>query len=246
MRLRKQELAALDLEDLANLPEADFLRRVEAMNLYNYASWMMPQLVAVFGGWRLLGDGKTTVLENCRTDFQRACWRLSRLRRSYLVKNQTQQPDYGQFTPLLLLGFKRHQGYSYEQFRELPGLELLLEPELLSTLVQDQLPQLNRDRILEIREQGLAYKTGPKAGTTRLAESTWQLYGIQDTELGAYPKLLQTMITQCWLAHPKHRRPGMILDPWDWDNLPQPLIDQPLPQTPTKPKLATSGLPWLD
>lgn len=243
MRLRKQELAALDLEQLADLNETDFITRIETLNLANYSSWMLPQLVSIFGQWQLCSDGKTTVLANCKNDFQRACWRLTRVRRSLLVKNQTQQPEYGQFTPLVLLGFKRMQGLSYEQFKGLPNLELLLEPDLYQAVVLDQPPHLSSDRILAIRQQGLVYKTGPKQGETRLAESTWQLYGIQDTELGAYPKLTQTMLCQCWLAHPKHRKATMILDLVNWDNMPLPLIEQPLAEHKPKP---TSGLPWLD
>ena len=239
MKLRKQELSALDLDRLANLPEEDFIKAVTMMNLDNYSSWLLPQLVACFGQWKLCSSGKATILENCVNDFQRSCWRLTRLRRSILVKNQTQQPQYGQFTPLILLGFKRMQGFSYEQFRELNGLELLLEPELYSALIVEPL-QISKARLLEIRQQGLVYKSGPKTGETRLAESTWQLYGIQDTELGSYPKLTQTIVTQCWLAHPKHRCETMILDLDDWDNMPEPLI-LPALTTTSKP---SNTLPW--
>lgn len=241
MRIRKQELAALDLEQLANLSDQEFLARIRAMNLDSHSTWIMPQLVSIFGQWRLYSTGKATVLENCKTDFQKSCWRLSRVRRSTLVKNQTQQPDYAQFTPLVLLGFKRMQGFQYEQFRELSGLEWLLEPDLYEALVLEEIPNLSRNRLLEIRQQGLAYKTGPKQGTHRNPESTWQLYAIQDTELGGYPKLTQTMLTQCWLAHPKYRRQTMILDLNNWDNVPEPLIEVPLVKQPS-----TSSLPWLE
>jgi len=247
MRLRKQELAALDLETLANLDENSFAKTIKAMNLDNYSTWMMPQLVSIFGQWRLQSTGKATILENCKNDFEKACWRLTRVRRSQLVKNQTQQPEYGQFTPLILLGFKRMQGYSYEQFRELPGLDLLLEPDLYEAIVLDQPPQVTKSRLLEIRQQGLVYKTGPKTGETRPAESTWQLYGIQDTELGNYPKLTQTVLTQCWLAHPKHRRQTMILDLNDWDHMPEPLIEMPIEPKPAVTQTSKpTGLPWLD
>lgn len=247
MRLRKQELAALDLDDLADVSDDQFQKQLEARNITNYSSWVLPQLVAIFGQWRLQSTGRATILENCNNNFQRACWRLTRLRRSYLVKNQTQQSEYGQFTPLVLLGFKRMQGFSYEQFRELPDLDLLLEPDLYEAVVLDQPPQLTKNRLLEIRQQGLEYKTGPKQGETRPAESTWQLYGIQDTELGIYPKLTQTMIAQCWLAHPKHRRATMILDPNDWDAMPEPLVEMPLTSKPATAKTTKpTGLPWLD
>ena len=240
MRLRKQELYALDLEDLADLDEQQFQSNIEARNLSNYSSWVLPQLVSIFGQWRLSSCGKTTVRENCKNDFQKACWRLTRVRRSLLIKNQTQQPEYGQFTPLILLGFKRMQGLSYEQFRPLANLEFLVEPDLLEAITPIP-PQLEKNRLLEIRQQGLVYKTGAYQGKQRQAESTWQLYGIQDTELGGYPKLTQTMLTQCWLAHPKHRRQTMILDLENWDRLPEPLVEMPI-----EPVTKTSNLPWLD
>ena len=172
-------------------------------------------------------------------------FRSCMLRRSQLIKNQTQNPEYAQLTPLILLGLKRHQGFSYEQLRDFSGLNYLLEPQLYEALVLDELPQLSRDRLLQIRHQGLVYMTGKQAGQTRQAESTWKLYGIQGTELGNIPALAQTILAQIWLAHPKHRRSTMILDLNDWDNMPEPLIDgEVLPKA-----TAVSNSwekPWLD
>jgi len=244
MRIRKQELAALELDRLANLGDQEFSSAIEQLNLLNFSSWMLPQLVSIFGQWRLASCGKTTVIENCKTDFQRSCWRLTRLRRSLLVKNQTLEPQYAQFTPLVLLGFKRMQGFSYEQFKDFPGLEWLLEPELYSALILDDVPRISRQRLLEIRQQGLLYKSGKNVGKSRNPAATWQLYAIQDTELGNYPKLTQTILTQCWLAHPQTRCETMILDLHDWDNMPEPLIENVLEVTNTKKQLST--LPWQD
>lgn len=247
MLIRKQTLDALDIASWANLNDQEFNLRLEAANLHQYHSWLLPQLVASFGTWRLYNTGKQTVVENCKHDHERALYRISRSRRSLLIKNQTQNPDYGQLTPLVLLGFKRSQGYSYEQFRKLPGLEWLLEPDLYNSLILEELPQIPQNRLLEIRHQGLLYKTGKDAGKTRLAEQTWQLYGIQGTELSAYPKLTQTILAQIWLAHPKHRCNTMILDLWDWDSMPEPLIDtEVVYQKPTAPKTLAANLPWLD
>lgn len=248
MRLRKQELAALDLEGLAYLSDESLANWCEEQNYHNYASWMMPQLVSIFGSWKLYHDGKTTVQENCHNDFLKGCWRLTRITRSLLVKNQVREPEYASFTPIILLGFKRMQGFSYEQFRELEGLEWLLEPKLYEALVKPEgIPKLQKNRLLEIRQQGLEYRTGPKAGTARPPESTWQLYGLQGTELGDLPKFTQTMLTQCWLAHPQNRRNTMITDPHDWDNQPEPLIDSIYPKqqdvTPAK-TVVTRSTPW--
>lgn len=244
MRLRKQELAALDLEELAYLSDDNLANHCQEQNYHNYSSWILPQLMAVFGSWKLYSDGKTTVQENCHNDFLRGCWRLTRVPRSALVKNQTKEPEYASFTPLVLLGFKRMQGLQYESFRGLPGLEWLLEPKLYEALVTKQsIPNLSKERLLQIREQGLEYRTGPKQGQTRRAESTWQLYGIQGTELGDLPKYTQTILTQCWLAHPQHRKPTMILDPHNWDNQPEPLIDSII-QPPKIKTVDTRSTPW--
>lgn len=245
MRLRKQELSALDLEQLAYFTTEQVAEHCTQQNYHNYSQWMLPQLVSIFGSWRLYGGGLATLKENCHNDFLRGCWQLTRVPRSLLVKNQVREPEYASFTPLILLGFKRMQGFSYEQFRELEGLEWLLEPKLYEALVTPQaIPNLSKQRLLEIREQGLEYRTGPKQGTARPPESTWQLFGLQGTELGDLPKLTQTMLTQCWLAHPQNRRQTMILDPNDWDNQPEPLVEQVFHKETKTAKKAVSNLPW--
>ncbi len=246
MLIRKQDIYQLEIEHWLELPEDLLEREIEAANLHNFSTWLLPQLVAHFGRWRLYSSGKETVVKNCVSALDKVLYRISRVRRSLLIKNQIKQPEYGQYTPLILLGFKRSQGYSYEQFREYEDLKWLLEPHLLEILTPDiQWPQKNR--LLAIRDQGLIYRTGKNAGTRRNPESTWQLYSIQDTELGGYPKLLQTMLCQCWLAHPKYRRETMILDPLDWDNMPEPLIEVDVvkPQLNLKTsKVATMDVPW--
>ena len=124
----------------------------------------------------------------------------------------------------------------------------MLEPLLYEALVEHDPPRLTQDRLLAIREQGLVYRTGPKAAQTRNPESTWQLYSVQDTELGEQTKLLQSMLCQIWLAHPKNRRQTMILDPHDWDVMPQPLVDTQLlaPSTIARKKsvVVREQMPW--
>jgi hypothetical protein len=40
------------------------------------------------------------------------------------------------------------------------------------------------------------------------------------------------MLTQIWLAHPQHRSNLMILDPNNWDHMPEPLIAASIFKTP--------------
>jgi len=87
-----------------------------------------------------------------------------------------------------------------------------------------ELPQLSKEEILAIRDQGLYTKTGAKAGETRNPLTQHKLFAIQDTELGHLPEKAQAMATQIWCAHPENRTKYMILDPKQWDAVPPPLI----------------------
>ncbi len=223
MRLKKQDLQSLNLDNLDNLPQQEFEQHIENLQLYNYSTWLLPQLVAHFGTWRLGECGKTTVLANCDTSFKKVLWRLTRVKRGLLVKNQTKEPEYAKLTPLIMLGFRRNQNKTYESWRNYPNLEWILEPDLYNAVQSCEVP--SSQRLVEITQQGLLIKTGKNSGSTRVPTSTWQLYGIQDTEIGNYPKLQQTILTQCWLAHPQLRRETMILDPNNWDLMPKPNIE---------------------
>lgn len=257
--LKKQDIKSLNLQELAtkNLQEA--AKWCEQNMLPNYHGWLLPQAVANFGAWQLVKlDGKIDVLQtlkhNMHNDpWQQGLWKLSRIKRSALVPSQVQSPEYATFTPLILMGFKRMQGIPYESWRGLPNLEHILEPDIYDAVVLEDYTgcNLGSARLLEIREQGLLVRSGSKSGTVRKAESTWSLSGIKDTEIYHLPKLTQTMLCQCWIAHPKNRTPYMILDPQNWDSMPEPLISMELfaPQQPVefkkaKPKYDPTELPW--
>jgi hypothetical protein len=177
---------------------------------------------------------------------------LSRIKRSLLCATQTKTPDYATLTPLIMMGQKRMKGVNYESWRNSHGLEYILEPRLYTAMILDSqdllmIGDLGSDRLREIQVQGLTTKSGKTAGSQKPARSTWSLTGIQDTEIGHLPKLTQTIITQCWLAHPELRTPYMILDLENWDNVPKPLVSheifKPL-QEPIKPKEVADVLPW--
>ena len=247
MLIRKQDIYQLEIEHWANISDEEFETNLDSSGLNNHSSWLLPQLVAHFGRWQLYTTGEETVRQNCTSQLDKVLWRLTRFRRSYLIRTQTKQPDYGQLTPLILLGFKRNQGYSYEHFRQYSGLKWLLEPELYRALTTSEIIIPDKSRLLAIRDQGLFTKTGKNPGQSKNPESAWRLFGIKDTELGNYPELLQTMLTQCWLAHPKHRRETMILDPNNWDLMPAPLIDVDVVRMveSTKPtKTLHMDVPW--
>jgi len=257
MLFRKQEIHSLDFTGCEHLDVQGWETWAESMNLSHLHQWLLPQLVAWYGSWTLVLDDKSnydclaTVKLNCQDPKSQAFYMLSRIKRSLLVPIMTKAPDYGTLTPLILMGLKRMQGINYETFRSSSGLQYLLEPRLLDAVVLpstdlEVVDGLGSNRLLEIQKQGLTTKSGKTAGSIKPARSTWSLSGIQDTEIGHLPKLTQTILTQCWLAHPELRTPYMMLDLQNWDTMPQPLATNDIfkaVQTQPKQELAAT-LPW--
>lgn len=250
MYLKKQDLSELNYKELVSLTDAE-LSEFSQKHLQPHFLWLLPQLVANFGSWTLVEtagqiDIKATLQQNVGQDpKQQVLWKLTRIPRSDLVRSQVGFPEYATFTPIILMGFKRYQGVQYERWRGLDHLEWILEPKLLEAICVDY-SDLGSDELLDIRTQGLMNKTGQKAGTLKPPESTWSLTGVKDTKLGHLPKLTQTMLCQIWIAHPSKRTHYMILDPKNWDNMPEPIISAEIfqPQD-TKQTKQTNTLPWL-
>lgn len=231
MIVKKQDVKTLPLHEIANLEIVEVQQWCEQNKLSHFSTWLLPQALAHFGSWSLVKyentvDVLATLKQNIKTPWDRGLWKLTRIKRSLLMPKQIAQAEYASFTPLILAGFKKMQGVQYESWRGLPNLTLIMEPDLLLAVeLQDySCCSLGADRLLQLREQGLVTQSGATAGKIKSAESTWALAGMQGTELDGLPKWTQTMLTQCWLAHPKNRSQYMILDPSNWDRMPEPLI----------------------
>lgn len=261
IQIKKQDINLIDFEDIVKLQDKQLNLWAEANELNRFESWMLPQLVANFGNWQLVRDSSgaidvlATLKVNCSDPKQQQFWKLTRIKRSLLVKRQIANPKYSSLTPLILMGFKLYQGVKYQEWQNLRDLIYILEPELFLALDLDftNYCNLGSARLLEIRNQGLTQRSGTKVGQLKNPENTWSLTGIKDTELGPLPKLAQTMLTQIWLAHPKYRDNYMILDPLNWDNMPEPLITADV-FTKQQPQINTAAavkgtinetLPWM-
>ena len=221
--------------------------------------WLLPQLVAHFGTWKLVKDSSgswdilNTLKHNIGGDPKlQGLWKLSRVTRSLLLPSQTKHPQYAQLTPLILMGLKLYKDVPYQSWQGLEHLEYLLGPKLLeaATLSSEQQAVcfgLGSEELLQIRNEGLMNKSGKRAGELKPAESTWALTGIQHTKLGKLPKLTQSMLAQIWIAHPSKRTKYMILDPINWDLMPQPLVTSEIFTSSEQAQLKQDifAMPWL-
>jgi len=260
MILKKQDLFELPLNEINSMTHVELELWIKQEHIAPLHQWLLPQLVAHFGTWKLVKNSSdewdilATLKLNIGEDPKlQGLWKLSRVTRSLLLPSQTKYPQYAQFTPLILMGFKLYKDIPYQSWQGLEHLEYILEPKLLeavnlSTKQIAVIYSLGSDRLLEIRTQGLMNKSGKNQGQLKPPESTWALTGIQDTELSGLPKLTQSMLTQIWIAHPMKRTQYMILDPINWDRMPEPLISGEIfsePQQVPEPKKDTFTMPWL-
>ena len=132
--------------------------------------------------------------------------------------------QYCALVPLIMYAFKLHHGVKYSEWSK-HNLQYVVNRSLYEAMTCEHPGEfISRDDILKAREQGLLYKSGAKAGEGRNPETTFKLYDTTGTKLHGMPDLAKTMLAQIWCAHPSNRTRYMVLDPWDWDRMPVPLI----------------------
>jgi len=238
--LKKQILTEIAFEELSK--SHDLRKCAQNLQLSSYETWLLPQLVAHFGQWQVTLDSagqvdvKATLAHNVGAD----SWQhgvllaATKLQRGDLVAKQTSESGrhYSALVPLVLAGVRQAQNIRYEQWRT-SGLEWVVS-ETLHSAMTAAVPEIDPQLLLDLRALGLQQR-----GVARSPTSAARLYGLTGTSLGSAPALQQTMLTQTWVAHPSLRTSNMVLDPNNWDRIPEPLIDSAvLTQSPTLP-------PWM-
>ena len=203
----------------------------------NHHSWIMPQLVSKFQQWQVEYDhsgqpsGLLTAQLNLEDPKQRRYWWMMRVPRGNLVANQNQNPHYAQITPLVLLAHKPTIAYS-----RWVDTNLVLEPWLVlaTTLNQAQRVLLqNLDPQHKQLQHAHSLQGKPARGQTKV-------FRVQGTPWQEFTPQCLVLLLQHWLACPSVRHQNQILDPHNWDLVPEPIVCTEV--TVTKP---TQPLPWL-
>jgi hypothetical protein len=140
-------------------------------------------------------------------------------RSEYLPKMGTgEAKKYCTLVPLILYAHKLYNNIDYSRW-ERESLQYVVNPALNEAMLTE-IPELTRQRTLELRDIGLVQK-----GEKRNPVSTYSLYRLQDTEIGHCNGLAKIMVCQTWAAHPSNRTKYMVLDPMNWDAMPSPLVE---------------------
>lgn len=233
-KLKSNNIKDFSFEIFANLKPSELDQAAKDTNLSSFNSWMLPQINAYLATWELkkndkgLIDPKATAKKNISTSWEIGLWRvLTRMKRGSLVKKQSAPEglNYSALVPLPLAAQKRFNNIPYSAW-DIDESCPLIESELLETMLcrNESILSLGSDRLVEIREAGLTVKTGSKAGRKNSPTAQWKLSGLSNTEFAGAPAYLSTMMCQIWVAHPSLRTEYMILDPVNWDKMPEPLV----------------------
>jgi hypothetical protein len=221
-------------------------------------TWLMPQMLAHFGRWTPVRNtdgqisGKTTVVENCTTDWEKGLYLIATTRRGTLLKNcgtpMYQLPMYGSLVPLIMAGLKTSRDISYNEWSR-EDVRYVVDPDLYAGMTCT-FPDISTEELLEIRTKGLTVASGKTMGKVNNPVTQFKLTGIADTELSGLPWYGQVMMAQIWCAHPANRSHYMILDPIDWDKMPKALINDSVVTSSSAPKslratkIASNDIPW--
>jgi hypothetical protein len=255
------KLEAIPLDEIANQVDPKLLEAwVAEQQLQTKEEWLWPQILAHYNRWNLILDTNNivdipkTLRINICSDWELGLWRLvNRVNRSHLIKRQSHPSsvNWSSLAPTILLAQRRDRGVPYQSW-PLEGLDRVISKELYECLLwashNPHFRDLGSQELIEIRQQGLLYKTGQKQGQYKSALTTWQLTGLP-TPWREIPRLAITMLTQIWVCHPQLRTQYLILDPWQWDRMPPPLLpDEIFSVVATEgPKhVKVADMPWDD
>lgn len=253
---QKKELSAFAFGDYCDTPSDGLAKQALDSGLIAHASWILPQMLAFFGSLKMFKDdkGEYLALPFLEHNFGKdphlmGMWKVAtRMPRSSLVKpqNSGSGPEYSMMVPLILAGQKKYQNINYSEWSQ-TDLEYIVDRSLAEAMLvpANDIPTLSKSEILEIRVKGLTVASGGRVGTVEPVTSKWALTGIKDTALGHLPKLAVTMITQAWVCHPTLRTKYMVLDPNDWDGVPEPLVATEVAKQPAKMFSNLAATKWI-
>lgn len=266
-KLKSNDIKDFPFQDYCELNPSQMEDLSKEHYLTAHNSWMLPQIGAHYGNWHYIMSGEKvdsikTAKKNITSKWDLGLWKVcTQLKRGSLVKSQI-NPEFASYSalvPLILMGAKKYKSIKYSQWDIEPNTKLVDENLRDAMFWQPSegidgiIPNcpsygLGSEELLALRERGLTIKSGLKAGTVTAPTSSWCLRGMQNTVLATAPKLVTTMLAQIWVAHPTLRTEYMILDPNDWDSMPQALVDpQVWKVTPTvsvRKQRETVDLPW--
>lgn len=175
-------------------------------------------------------------------------------KRGIFLKNQTSEDsrNYSKLVPLIMSAYKHYGKIPYNDW-EPSEIHYVVDENLATAMTLEEfdihywyaleagyLPEgdgevnlydgkdyggFPAETILAWRNDALTVKVGDKRGTIRKPNTTYSLAPSDNNPVKPLVLLNRHMFLQTWCAHPDNRTNLMILDPLDWDHMPEPLIN---------------------
>lgn len=215
-------------------------------------SWVYPQLLAEVGKWTVTRDGdrissQAFILSNLKGNLTNLGFYYFLMHNARALVKQTkgQEAFYCGLVPLILAAQKKYNGIKYSEWDDVVKL---VNPSLYLAMTCNP-PEYTADELLLARTEGLV-----KAGKAMNPASGYGIYknrgnvvrpdGTELPGIGHLPMLAKMMLCQTWCAHPLNRNEYMILNPNDWDNMPEPLVDTEVIASESIDTSQGYDLPW--
>lgn len=242
----KNDITALPFDELGELCNADpnsyqiYVDEFAQTHGIKSKSWVYPQILAFVSKWEVSRNSsnlfspiqmlKAALRGNL---FNQGIYYFCMSGIRFLDKQYTSTgAPYCALVPLLLAAHKKMNGVTYQGWDPLE-IHHVVDPTLLAAM-QCQPPLYSREDLIEFRNLGSTVKTGKSAGTLKNPVSNAFLTGLPKewnggVGPGELPRLAVVMLCQTWCAHPLNRNSYMVLDPYNWDLVPEPLVlDEPI------------------
>lgn len=139
--------------------------------------------------------------------------------RSSLYNTGTKD-QYNVLVPLLMYAHKHYNDIPYEDWdKEDPAIMYAIGKNLWKNLKDylKPIPELD-DNLAEYRNEALSR-------AKRNSDQTGFYFTSLKYDGKVVPREISAIKGQFWLAHPNNRTEYMILDTVNWDNFPEPLVD---------------------
>lgn len=163
---------------------------------------------------------------------------------SYALKSISAVPanEISYFVPIVLRAKKLHWEIPYMHWNP-ASLYGLVSPKLADSMLMRRelidLPPFSPEELRAEAIAGLTTRSGVSPGKAKSASATYDLNRCALTlRYGkATSNFIAMMYAQTWLAHPANRTPYTVVDPIDWDNIPEPIwTDEVLVKRKPRPK----------
>ena len=139
--------------------------------------------------------------------------------------SQGKKPQYSSAVPLTMAALKEHQGIKYNEWnKEDPSIVYFLGSGLKGLYDMQKIEPLalTSEDVHKYRSIGMTYSSGKKEGTTE-PPTAWKLNKLDLVPTDVHRNdMINRMLLQTWVFNAELRHTNMILDPWDWDLVPEP------------------------